>query len=44
MQFILRVTGVTKVTDERILVQLQGQHGNAQLDLPTSHQKALHVG
>jgi hypothetical protein len=44
MKFILKVTAITKIADDRILVQLQGQYGNAQLDLPNNHQDVLHVG
>ena len=44
MKFTLKVTGINTVTDGRILVQLKGKYGNAQLDLPSSDQEALHVG
>jgi hypothetical protein len=32
------------ITNERILVQLQGKYGNAQLHLPTSQESALRLG
>jgi hypothetical protein len=34
MKLILKVTGVTKVTDDKQLVQLQGKFGNVSLNLP----------
>jgi hypothetical protein len=40
----LKVTGITKVTDDRLLVQLQGKHGNSQLNLPISQQSFVKVG
>jgi len=36
MKLIFKTTGVTKVTDERQLVQLQGETGHASLNLPLS--------
>ena len=44
MRLIMKVTAVTKVTDEKLLVQLQGKYGNAQLNLPNSQQASLTVG
>jgi hypothetical protein len=40
----LKVTGTTKVTDDRLLVQLQGKYGHAQLNLPINQQLAVRVG
>jgi hypothetical protein len=34
MKLVFKVTGVTKVTDERQLVQLQGKLGHVSLNLP----------
>ena len=34
MKLILKVTGVTKITDDKQLVQLQGKFGNVSLNLP----------
>ncbi len=44
MKLLMKITAVTKITDERLLVQLQGKYGNAQLNLPISQQAALRVG
>lgn len=44
MKMKLQVTGVTKVTSQSILVQLQGKYGNAQLNLPISMQSFIRVG
>jgi hypothetical protein len=43
-RFIFRVTGVTKLTDEKLLVQLAGKHGNLQLNLPLDQQEGFKVG
>jgi hypothetical protein len=34
MKLILKVTGVTKITDDKQLVQLEGKFGNVSLNLP----------
>jgi hypothetical protein len=44
MKVLMSVTGVTKLTDERLLVQLQGKYGNAQLNLPIDQRRGLNVG
>jgi hypothetical protein len=42
MKFVVR--SITAVTDERLLVQLAGESGYIQLNLPTSQQTELRVG
>ena len=44
MKLLLKVTGANKLTDDKLLVQLQGKFGNAQLNLPTDQQTFVHVG
>jgi hypothetical protein len=44
MKFVLTVTGITKVADDRLLVQLQGPYGHSQLNLPVSQQNGLMIG
>lgn len=44
MKVILKVTGITEVRDGKLLVQLQGKYGHAQLDVPASEQSGLTVG
>lgn len=36
MKFIFAVTGTQKLTDDKLLVQLQGQYGHVSLNLPLS--------
>ncbi len=40
----MTITSITKLTDDRLLVQLQGQYGNSQLLLPMNQQAGLSVG
>ena len=42
MRFV--VTGITAVNDARLFVQLAGECGNIQLNLPRSEQTKLRVG
>ena len=44
MKLKLKVTGASKLTDDKLLVQLQGKFGNAQLNLPMEQQKFVQVG
>jgi hypothetical protein len=44
MRLKMKVTGVTKITGHQLLVQLQGEYGNAQLSLPTDRQMSFRVG
>ncbi len=44
MKLKLKVTGASKLTDDKLLVQLQGKFGNAQLNLPIHQQKFVQVG
>jgi hypothetical protein len=44
MRFIFTVTGVTKLTDKKLLVQLAGKYGNLQLNLPLDQQEGFKVG
>jgi len=44
MRLLLKVTGANKLTDDKLLVQLQGKFGNAQLNLPIHQQKFVQVG
>jgi hypothetical protein len=44
MKLLMNVTGVTKLSDERLLVQLQGKYGNVQLNLPMDQRRGLNVG
>jgi hypothetical protein len=44
MKILMKVTGATKLTDDRLLVQLQGKYGNAQLNLPIEQQKFVQEG
>ena len=44
MKILMKVTGATKLTDDRLLVQLQGKYGNAKLNLPVEQQKFVQEG
>jgi len=44
MQVEMEITSVTKISDEKLLVQLQGTFGNAQLSLPIDQAPGLVVG
>ena len=44
MKLKLKVTGASKLTGDKLLVQLQGKFGNAQLNLPIDQQKFVQVG
>jgi hypothetical protein len=44
MKLKLKVTGANKLTDDRLLVQLQGTFGNAQLNLAIDQQRFVKVG
>ncbi len=44
MRFIFGVTGVTKLNDRKLLVQLAGKYGNLQLNLPLDQQEGFKVG
>ena len=44
MRMKFEVTGITAITDARLLVQLTGESGNIQLNLPRSEQAKLRVG
>ena len=37
MKLVFNVTGVQKVSDSKLLVQLQGKYGHIALDLPLGH-------
>jgi hypothetical protein len=42
MKFVVR--GITAINDDRLLVQLAGESGNIQLNLPIIQQAELRVG
>lgn len=44
MKILMKVTSANKQTDDKLLVQLQGQYGNASLILPIEQQKFVQVG
>ena len=44
MKVLMKLTSVVKLTDDKLLVQLQGKYGNAQLQLPVNQQDGLRVG
>jgi len=44
MRLKLKVTGANKLTDDKLLVQLQGKFGNAQLNLPIGQERFVKVG
>jgi hypothetical protein len=44
MKFILKVTSVSKLSDDKLLVQLQGKYGHSSLMVPMSQQSRLSVG
>jgi hypothetical protein len=44
MKLIMTVTSITKLTDDKLLVQLQGQYGTSQLMLSLNQQSGLKVG
>ena len=44
MRLLLKVTGITKVSDSHLAVELHGKHGKAQLSLPIDQRVGLTVG
>lgn len=44
MKILMKITGATKLTDDRPLVQLQGKYGNAQPNVPIEQQKFVQEG
>jgi hypothetical protein len=44
MRVLMKVTSANKQTDDKLLVQLQGQYGHASLILPIEQEKFVQVG
>jgi hypothetical protein len=44
MRVLMKVTSANKHTDDKLLVQLQGQYGHASLILPIEQQRFVQVG
>jgi|HubBroStandDraft_2_1064218.scaffolds.fasta_scaffold2729649_1 hypothetical protein len=44
MKVILKVTSVSKLTDDKLLVQLQGKYGHSSLMVPIAQQAFVSVG
>jgi flagellar basal body rod protein FlgF len=44
MRVLMKVTNANKQTDDKLLVQLQGQYGHASLILPIEQEKFVQVG
>jgi hypothetical protein len=44
MRLKMKVTGANKLTDDKLLVQLRGKFGNAQLSVPIDQQRFVKVG
>ena len=44
MRVLMKVTSANKQTDDKLLVQLQGQYGHASLILPIEPEKFVQVG
>lgn len=44
MRILMKVTSANKQTDDKLLVQLQGQYGQASLILPIEQEKFVQVG
>ena len=44
MRILMKVTSANKQTDDKLLVQLQGQYGHASLILPIEQEKFVQVG
>src|SRR5260370_33978582 len=44
MRVLMKVTSANKQTDDKLLVQLQGQYGQASLILPIEQEKFVQIG
>ena len=44
MRVLMKVTSANKQTDDKLLVQLQGQYGHASLILPIEQEKFVQIG
>jgi hypothetical protein len=44
MRILMKVTSANKQTDDKLLVQLQGQYGQASLILPIEQEKFVQIG